>query len=255
VEGERPWRARELPELLLGLIAIAVAVAVGAVVAAGAIRDVKRQRDTIVVTGSAKQPISANLGTWRLSASAQARTSEEAVRSLRRDVAGVDAFLAAGELGADSVHKPPIQIEQITISVPTGLTRPRFRQVPAWRLTQRFQVQTGQIGKVEQLASTVDELLLQGAEVATGNVQYLSTRLTEARFEALRKATADARRRAETIADGLGGHLGAVKSVDLGVFQITPRNSTDVSDYGINDTTSRLKDVTAVVRVTFRVER
>jgi uncharacterized protein len=34
---------------------------------------------------------------------------------------------------------------------------------------------------------------------------------------------------------------------------VTPRNSTEVSDYGINDTTSRDKDVTAVVSVTFAV--
>ncbi|OQB37667.1 MAG: hypothetical protein BWY06_02289 [Candidatus Latescibacteria bacterium ADurb.Bin168] len=40
----------------------------------------------------------------------------------------------------------------------------------------------------------------------------------------------------------------------MGVFQITPRNSTMVSDYGINDTSSREKDVTAVVSVTFAVE-
>lgn len=255
MDTEGPRRRVELPELLLGLVAVAIAAVVTGVVVAHAIRDVKRQRDTIVVTGSAKHPISANLGTWRLSASAQARTSADAVRQLRGDVAAVDSFLAGGDLGPESVRKPPIQIEQLTVSVPTGLAKPRFRQVPAWRLTQRFEVQTGSIDKLEQLASTVDELLLQGADVSSSNVRYLSTRLTEARFAALRKATADARRRAETIADGLGGHLGAVKSVDLGVFQITPRNSTDVSDYGINDTTSRQKDVSAVVRVTFRVER
>jgi uncharacterized protein len=34
---------------------------------------------------------------------------------------------------------------------------------------------------------------------------------------------------------------------------VTPRNSTEVSDYGINDTSSREKDVTAVVSVTFAV--
>jgi hypothetical protein len=255
VEAGGPRRRVELPELLLGLGALAVAAVITGIVVAHAIRDVKRQRDTIVVTGSAKHPISANLATWRLSVRAEERTSEGAVRKLRRDVAGVDAFLEGGQLGAGAVRKPPIQIEQITISVPTGLAKPRFRPVPAWLLTQRFEIQTGEIDKLEQLASTVDELLLQGAEVASSNVRYLSTRLTEARFAALRKATADAHRRAETIANGLEGHLGAVKSVDLGVFQITPRNSTDVSDYGINDTTSRLKDVTAVVRVTFRVER
>ena len=39
----------------------------------------------------------------------------------------------------------------------------------------------------------------------------------------------------------------------LGVYQITPRDSTDVSDYGVNDTSSREKDVTAVVTATFAV--
>jgi hypothetical protein len=42
--------------------------------------------------------------------------------------------------------------------------------------------------------------------------------------------------------------------VRVGVFQITPRFSTEVADYGINDTSSRDKDITAVVRVTFALE-
>jgi hypothetical protein len=41
--------------------------------------------------------------------------------------------------------------------------------------------------------------------------------------------------------------------VRVGVFQITPRFSTEVSDYGVNDTSSLEKDVTAVVRVTFSI--
>jgi uncharacterized protein len=44
-----------------------------------------------------------------------------------------------------------------------------------------------------------------------------------------------------------------VRSARLGAYQVTPRNSTEVSDYGINDTSSREKDVTAVVSVTFAV--
>ena len=45
-----------------------------------------------------------------------------------------------------------------------------------------------------------------------------------------------------------------MRSVRMGVFQITPRHSTEVSDYGINDTSSLEKDITAVVRVTFAVD-
>ena len=74
-------------------------------------------------------------------------------------------------------------------------------------------------------------------------------------MEPLPAATEDARRRAELIVKGLGGKLGAMRSSALGVYQVTPRDSTDVSDYGINDTTSREKDVNAVVSVTFAVKR
>ena len=40
----------------------------------------------------------------------------------------------------------------------------------------------------------------------------------------------------------------------MGVLQITPAYSNEVSDYGINDTSSLLKDITAVVTVEFEVE-
>ena len=38
---------------------------------------------------------------------------------------------------------------------------------------------------------------------------------------------------------------------NVGVFQVTSPNSTDVSDYGVYDTSTLLKDVTAVVNVSF----
>jgi hypothetical protein len=46
-----------------------------------------------------------------------------------------------------------------------------------------------------------------------------------------------------------------MRRTQLGVYQITPRDSTEISDYGINDTTSRAKDVNAVVTATFAVDR
>ena len=48
-----------------------------------------------------------------------------------------------------------------------------------------------------------------------------------------------------------GGHLGKLRSVDVGVFQVTSPNSTEVTDYGVYDTSTVDKDVTAVVNVSF----
>ena len=134
------------------------------------------------------------------------------------------------------------------------MKKPAFRQVPAWRVSQGFAIETTQIDTLERVASHAGNLLASGTDVSVSRIDYLSTQLTTAKFAALRRAVADARLARRTIAQGLGGRLGAVQQTTLGVYQITPRNSTEVSDYGIDDVSSRLKDVEAVVNVTFRVD-
>jgi hypothetical protein len=53
------------------------------------------------------------------------------------------------------------------------------------------------------------------------------------------------------LVEASGAHLGKLRGVDVGVFQVTSPNSTAVSDYGVYDTTTPQKEVTAVVNVTF----
>jgi hypothetical protein len=238
---------RGLPELLLGLIAIAVALVITGIVVANAIRDVKRARDTIQVTGSARDPIEADLARWNLIVSADAVQPQDAVRLLKKRVRAVRTFLRHGGLSNADVSEPPVETYQISLRV-----APKQR-VPGFRLVQRFRVSTTDVDKVEGVAASTTDLLAQGIPVSTSGIIYLATKLADARLRALKKAIADAHRRAETIVSGIGGHLGSVRSASLGVYQVVPRNSTAVSDYGINDTTSREKDVYAVVSVTFRL--
>lgn len=239
---------RGLPELLLGLIAAAVALVVTGIVVANAIRDVKRARDTIRVTGSAREPIKADLVRWSLAVNAEAVRPQDAVRVLTVRAKAVRGFLRAGGLPDVAVSLPPVATGQFM-----KLVAPKHR-VPAFRLVQRFRVSSTEIDQVEKVAASTTDLLARGIPVSTGDLAYLTTNLAEARLRALTKAIADAHRRAETIVKGIGGHLGSVRSAELGVYQVVPRNSTEISDYGINDTTSREKDVYAVVSVTFRVD-
>ena len=67
-------------------------------------------------------------------------------------------------------------------------------------------------------------------------------------------ATADAKKRAERIAEAAGGKIGVLRYAKMGVFQITPVNSYDVSWYGENDTSSLDKKVRAVVTATFAIK-
>jgi uncharacterized protein len=257
-EQDSNHRERRDLSYLAGLVAVvvglAVALPVSAAIAVNGFKSVKQAHETIVVTGSARYPIVANLTTWSLHTSAQESTPTEAIAALRPKVAKIDAYLVREGLAANAIFKPPIEVDEVSVSVRTGLKKPAFRQVPAWRVSQDYSIQTTDIATLERAAAHVGDLLAGGTDVTVDPIQYLSTRLTGAKFAALRLAVADARERAATIAAGLGAHLGAVQHTELGVYQITPRNSTEVSDYGVDDTSSLLKDVESVVSVTFRVD-
>jgi uncharacterized protein len=238
-----------VPELFLGLLAIAVAVVLTSRSVAGVIRDRQHLHDTISVTGSARKPINANLVRWSLTVGDTAPDAARAARLLRRDVARVEAFLRRAGIPADAISPAVVTSEEL-VTLLRG-----HRRLVRYRVAQRLEVRTRQIDAVEPVARRLGELLEQGIDVSARPLRYLSTELTQAKLDALPAATEDARRRAEIIMKGLGGRLGGMRSSSLGVYQVTPRDSTDVSDYGINDTTSREKDVIAVVRATFAVER
>ena len=234
-------RVEGLPQVLIGLVALAVAIVIGALAVASAVKAAKASRDTITVTGSAKRPITADLVTWHLSVNSSDTDPAVASRVLRINGDKVRRFLSEAGLEAT---EPPVATEET--SEKQGGTR-----VTVYILTQEFDVTTKEIDKAEAAAGKVSTLFEQGIAVSANPLQYVSTQLGQARIEALKAATADAKRRAETLVEGLGGNLGAARRADVGVFQITPRNSTEVSDYGINDTSSPEKDVTAVVTITF----
>jgi uncharacterized protein len=246
---ERPRRPLAVPELFLGLAAIAVAVVLTAEIFSGTIKDVRHTRDTLSVTGSARVPIEADLVRWYVGVSPRAATPAVAARQLRRESALVHTFLRDAGIAAEAISPEVVETRTQVIS----LSKKRRRTL--YVVSQTLEVRTRQIDVVEQAATKLGSLIERGIAVSAGPLQYVSTELTKAKLDALQKATGEARRRAEILVHGLGGKLGRMRSSSQGVYQVTPRDSTEVSDYGINDTTSRDKDVNAVVSVTFAVDR
>lgn len=246
---DRPRRPIAVPELFLGLTAIGVAVVLTAYVISGTIKDVRHTRDTLSVTGSARVPIDANLVRWYVAVAPRAATPALAAAELRRQIRVVQAFLRDAGIPAEAIAREVVETRTQVIP----LTKKRRRTL--YVVAQTLEVKTTQIDVVEQAATQLASLIERRIAVSAGPLQYVSTELTKAKLSALERATAEARRRAEILVHGLGGKLGRMRSSSQGVYQVTPRDSTEVSDYGINDTTSRQKDVNAVVSVTFAVDR
>ena len=93
----------------------------------------------------------------------------------------------------------------------------------------------------------------QGIELISRDPEYLYTRLPELKLEMLAEATQNAKKRAEQMTVATGNKIGFMRSAKMGVFQITPISSVDVSDWGENDTSSLEKKVMAVVKVDFSI--
>ena len=239
----------EVPELFLGLLAIGIAFVVVAHIVSSTVRDVRHTRDTLSVTGSARVPMSANLVKWSLTISAEDSTTAPAARRLRRESGLARKFLLGAGIPPEAITPSVVASDTIVIELPRRRRRIRYR------VSQELRVSTKQLDVVEVAATRVGQLLEQKIDVSAGALQYISTALAQAKLEALERATEEARRRAEILARGLGGKLGRMRSSSQGVYQVTPRFSTEVSDYGINDTSSREKDVNAVVTATFAVNR
>jgi len=242
-------RAYAIPELFLGLLAISIAIVITANIVTDTVVERRRVDDKISVTGSAREPISANLVRWTLNVGKEDDTPARAARILRGDVNEVRSFLRNAGIPADAITTSVVTSERIVLQLS------KKRRLIRHRVTQELEVRTRDIDSVEPVATRVGELIERGIGVSAGSLRYLSTELTQAKLDALEAATEEAHRRAEILVKGLGGKLGRMRSSSLGVYQVTPRDSTDVSDYGINDTTSREKDVTAVVTATFSVKR
>jgi len=146
-------RRPPLPQLLIGLLALAAAVALTGRFAADAIVKAKRSNDTISVTGSARTPIEADLAQWTLSVIAQAETPGAASKTLAVATAKARTFLATSGLPASAVTAPPFSTESVEERGSDGSSSGK---VVGYKLTQRFTVASKDIAKVEQLAASLE---------------------------------------------------------------------------------------------------
>lgn len=240
-------RGRAVPELFLGLLSLALAAVWIGHIFAATIHDAKHAHDTITITGSARKPITSDLVQWQLEVKGEATAPAAAAYEARTAGEALTSFLRKAGIPADSVTPQVVQSDVVTTRIDKRHTRTTYV------VSQGFDVSTRQIDVVEKAATRLGTLLEQGIDLSAQPLAFISTNLQAAKLDALAAATAEAHRRAEILVDGLGGHLGPMRASSLGVYQITPRNSTEISDYGVNDTSSRLKDVTAVVSATFAV--
>ena len=207
------------------------------------------------VTGSAKKRIKSDLVIWKASVNYQATQLSDAYKSLSENVPRVKQYLIS-----KGIPENQITISSITSKTIQGKTRNENGEeedsgkITGYSLSQELEVRSNDVDKIAQVAREATELINQGILLESSSPEFHYTKIGDLKIEMLAEAAKDAKVRAEKIAQATGSSIGNVRSAKMGVMQITPADSNEVSDYGMNDTTSLEKDVTGVVNVSFAVE-
>ncbi|MFN2432363.1 MAG: SIMPL domain-containing protein [Gemmatimonadota bacterium] len=236
---------------LLSAIVIAIALVIAAALGANAVTRVKASQQTVTVTGSAKQQITSDMIIWRGWVAHQSDDLQSAYAALKDGMQKLRAYLAEKGIPAEQIVATSIQTMTLYSFNDQGM---QTNEIIGYRLQQGVEIRSNDVQRITQISRESTELIHQGVALESNPPEYLYTKLGDLKVKMLAEAARDAKLRAEQIADATGSDIGRVRSARMGVLQITPAFSNEVSDYGINDVSSLEKDITAVVTVEFEID-
>ncbi|NLL28151.1 MAG: SIMPL domain-containing protein [Bacteroidales bacterium] len=208
---------------------------------------------TIEVTGMAEKNFSSDLIVWSGSFSKTNMDMKLASNALKEDVEKVKIFLKEQNVPEKDILFSSVRINKQyqTIYDANGNSKSVFS---GFELTQNVTIESNNISQVEKVSRDISSLIDQGVEFYSESPSYYYTKLSDLKIELIEEATKDARLRANNIAVNSDGHLGKLLKGDMGVFQITGRNSDeDYSWGGAFNTSSFEKTASITVHLVFSV--
>lgn len=240
---------RAVSMILVALILVAGAITSSMILINGVVK-VKTSRSTITVTGSAKQQITSDKIVWTGSFDTKSNVLTEAYDKLEVSRDKVLAYMKKQDLSEKEI---------VFSSISTSITYKMndygayTNEIDYYDLSQTVTIDSDKIDKITEISRSATELLNEDVAFVSDPPQYFYTKLADMKITMLSEATKDARKRAEEMVKSAGNKLGDLKYADMGVMQITPLYSNEIDDYGINDTSSLEKEITAVVHCQFEI--
>jgi len=207
----------------------------------------QRAGDGVTVTGSARVEVEADRATWTISAYEQAADVAGAVRGVEASIAAVRDYLRAGGIPDDGITLDGLSTNVNYIWTEGGMTS----EISSYSAYRTLRVRSDDVDLIDRLSRDFGTILVTGIGVSANMPEYYITTLPELRPALLEQAVADALVRAQAMASVVGGEVGPARAIRSGPFQVSGRDSVDVSDYGMYDTSTIAKTVTATVSVTF----
>lgn len=239
----------------LKYIIIALAVVVAAWLLGRAYTYKYRSQDTIVVTGLGETEFASDLIVWNGEIVYETQDVASGYAQLERNKQKVLEFITSRGVAAEQVVFKFVNVYKQTEPVYNASGNYAGQRFTGYRLSQGFSIESSDVDKVENISREISALIAQGVSIEAYQPSYYYTKLDDVKLSLIERASADARARAEKIAENAGAAIGRVASAKMGVFQITGANSNEeFSAGGSFNTTSRQKKARITMRVEYRVK-
>jgi hypothetical protein len=234
-----------LPSFILG-----VALLLSSYFIAGTIRDVKLANQTITVKGLAEKKITSDTASWSGRVNVRNKQLVPAYNKLQADLQKTTAWLEQNGIKPEMFSVSAVQTTTLYATDSNGNST---GDLEGYTLSQAVEIHSDDVQLIDRLSKQITSLIQDGVEFESFPPQFFYTQLDTIKIDLLGEATADARHRADKIAEASGCKAGIVRSAQQGVFQITPVFSSDISNDGSYDTSSIDKKIKAVVTVDYAV--
>lgn len=208
---------------------------------------------SISATGSANLDFESDLVVWRGNFTAHAETSEGAYKKLQADANAIKQYLLDNGLKEEEFVFSSVNISHVSKEIYDENGNYRGYEYDGYDLNQSITVSSTNISAVEKVSTDISSLLSSGIQLTSWSPEYYCTTMDDLKLELIEKATENAKLRVDLMASKSGARVGKLLNSNLGVFQITARN-TGASDYtydGCLDTSSRWKTATITVKLTY----
>ena len=214
-----------------------------------------RAQDTIVVTGLGETEFASDLIVWDGEIVYETLDVATGYVQLERNKKKVLDFITSRGVAEEQIVFKFVNVYKQSEPVYNANGNYSGQRFTGYRLSQGFSIESSEVDKVENISREISALIAQGVSIEAFQPSYYYTKLDDVKLSLIERASADARARAEKIAENAGAAIGRVASAKMGVFQITGANSNEeFSAGGSFNTSSRQKKARITMRVEYRVK-
>lgn len=209
-------------------------------------------KNSVTVTGSAYEIVKSDSGTLDVSLNVRRPTKAIAYSEAKKQLPVIIDYLKSKGFDIEN----DVNVKSINGYVsyklsPSGMST---NEIAYYNLSQPISIKSDDVNKIKDASLDITSLMDKGIDIEVRNTSYSYSKLSDLKVKLLESATKDAKQRASAMLKSTHNRVGNIQSVRMGVFQITPVDSTDVSDMGINDTSTIDKKITAVANVVFQIK-